>query len=89
MGLTYIFWVALIGVSLWTSIGVFLWAHRNGQFRDQERARYLPLRGEAGPLHAQGRGSSREALVTAAILFMGVGSIITATIIAFMTLGVR
>ena len=32
---------ALVGVSLFSAI--FLWAVRSGQFRDQDRARYLPL----------------------------------------------
>ena len=45
----YIFWSMLIAASLWISLGGFLWAHRRGQFKDQERARFLPLRGEAHP----------------------------------------
>ena len=31
------------------SIVVFLWALRNRQFKDQQRARFLPLQGEAQP----------------------------------------
>jgi cbb3-type cytochrome oxidase maturation protein len=34
----------LIGFVL--SLLVFLWALNHGQFRDQDRARFLPLRGE-------------------------------------------
>jgi cbb3-type cytochrome oxidase maturation protein len=36
---------ALVGVSVFSA--VFIWAVRAGQFRDQDRARYLPL--EAPP----------------------------------------
>lgn len=34
----------IIGVSI--SLLVFLWAVKTGQFRDQQRARFLPLRDE-------------------------------------------
>lgn len=36
-------------VGLAAGIGVFYWALKNGQFRDQERARYLPLEIEPEP----------------------------------------
>jgi len=36
-------WILLIASGLVISLGVFFWALRNGQFSDQERARYLPL----------------------------------------------
>ena len=42
----YLPWVLLIVASLWVSVAGFLWAFRSGQFSDQDRARYLPLRGE-------------------------------------------
>lgn len=35
------------------SLITFLWALNAGQFRDQQRARYLPLQGEAGPAPAK------------------------------------
>ena len=31
------------------SLLIFFWALNNGQFRDQERARFLPLKGELDP----------------------------------------
>ncbi len=37
-------WVILIAFSLWASLVAFLWGLRSGQFSDQDRARYLPLR---------------------------------------------
>ena len=35
------------------SLITFLWALNAGQFKDQQRARYLPLQGEAGPATAK------------------------------------
>ena len=42
----YLPWVLLIVASVWVSLAGFLWAFKSGQFSDQDRARYLPLRGE-------------------------------------------
>lgn len=46
------YFVAYIAIGLLICLPVFGWALRNGQFQDQQRARYLPLRdaGEAGDL---------------------------------------
>lgn len=38
-------WMVLVAFSLWISLTAFLWGLQSGQFSDQERARYLPLRG--------------------------------------------
>ncbi len=44
--MAYLFpWIALILGSLVAGIGLFVWACRSGQFSEQGRARYLPLRG--------------------------------------------
>ncbi len=40
----YMLWIVLIIVTLVASIGLFIWAFRSGQFSEQGRARYLPLR---------------------------------------------
>ena len=37
-------WMILIAFSLWVSLMAFLWGLQSGQFSDQDRARYLPLR---------------------------------------------
>ena len=37
-------WVILIAFSLWVSLLAFFWGLQSGQFSDQDRARYLPLR---------------------------------------------
>ncbi len=44
--MTYLFpWIFLIFGSLLAGIGLFIWAYQSGQFSEQGRARYLPLRG--------------------------------------------
>jgi len=43
----YLPWVFLVAGSLWVSLLAFFWGLKNGQFSDQTRARFLPLRGEA------------------------------------------
>ena len=43
--MAYLFpWIFLIVGSLVAGVGLFIWAFHNGQFSDQGRARYLPLR---------------------------------------------
>ena len=42
----YLPWVFLVVASLWVSLAAFFWGLKSGQFSDQARARYLPLRGE-------------------------------------------
>jgi cbb3-type cytochrome oxidase maturation protein len=42
----YPYFIAYILIGLIASIMVFWWALSSGQFRDQQRARYLPLHGD-------------------------------------------
>jgi hypothetical protein len=69
----YLFWVLLMCASLWASLGGFLWAHRHGQFRQQERARYLPLRGEPGPSTEMAEVPARRGLFAAVGFFTAAG----------------
>ena len=91
MNLYYLFWALLVGASLWVSLGGFLWAYRRGQFRDQERARYLPLRGEAGPTASGGeKRAGREMSVMVGILGFGVlGLLALLTTLLFVVPGGR
>ena len=43
-------WLALVIVSLAVSLIAFMWGLGNGQFSDQTRARYLPLRDRLSPM---------------------------------------
>lgn len=41
-------WIILVAFSLLASLAAFFWGLHSGQFSDQERARFLPLR-DTGP----------------------------------------
>lgn len=46
------YFITYITIGLVISLVVFFWALANGQFRDQKRARFLPLHGLAeAPVH--------------------------------------
>jgi len=62
-------WITLVAISLWVSLVAFIWALRSGQFSDQGRARYLPLRNEL-PL-APVKNPSKFTAVVYALLFIG------------------
>ncbi|MFZ0132459.1 MAG: cbb3-type cytochrome oxidase assembly protein CcoS [Desulfobacterales bacterium] len=49
------YFIAYIAIGLILSVAVFVWAVKNGQFRDQQRARFLPL--EDGPKAASLKAS--------------------------------
>jgi len=42
------YFIAYISIGFIISLPVFFWAVKNGQFQDQQRARYLPLRDVSG-----------------------------------------
>jgi cbb3-type cytochrome oxidase maturation protein len=43
--MNYVFgWMGLVAISLWISLVAFVWAVKSGQFAEQQRLRYLPLR---------------------------------------------
>jgi cbb3-type cytochrome oxidase maturation protein len=43
----YPYFIAYITIGLTISLVVFYWSFKTGQFTDQNRARYLPLRDDA------------------------------------------
>ncbi|MFQ5483966.1 MAG: cbb3-type cytochrome oxidase assembly protein CcoS [Desulfobacterales bacterium] len=45
----YPYFITYILLGFGISLIVFFWALKNGQFRDQQRARYLALEDEVGP----------------------------------------
>lgn len=44
--MVYLFFVIYMITGFIISLCIFFWALKNGQFRDQQRARFLPLIGE-------------------------------------------
>lgn len=43
------YFIAYMAVGFVISLVVFFWALKNGQFKDQKRARFLPLEDESEP----------------------------------------
>jgi cbb3-type cytochrome oxidase maturation protein len=68
----FLSWVLLIAAGLLISLGAFFWAFRNGQFSDQERARYLPLV-DGSPLPAVENPARVTKEVYALLLVIGLG----------------
>lgn len=71
----YLPWVLLVIVSVWAALAGFFWGLSNGQFSDQQRARYLPLR-DLGPMpDLNGSRPHRELLVLFSLLGIALFSI--------------
>jgi nitrogen fixation-related uncharacterized protein len=46
----YPYFIAYMAAGFVISIVVFVWALNNGQFKDQQRARFIPLESDAGTI---------------------------------------
>jgi cbb3-type cytochrome oxidase maturation protein len=66
--LYYFPWLILIVISLSTALGAFIWALGSGQFSDQERARFLPLR-DLGGVEKRAPGKPGRLIVAFATVF--------------------
>jgi cbb3-type cytochrome oxidase maturation protein len=85
MNAYYLFWAILILASLWASLGGFLWAHRHGQFKDQERARFMALRDEAdAPASVKAEDARHEAIVMIGILAVGISGILVVLVMVLL-----
>jgi cbb3-type cytochrome oxidase maturation protein len=84
----YLPWVLLIVASLWVSLAAFFWALKHGQFSEQERARYLPLRSEISPpLIRHPSKPTREVYALVAVLCMGFLGLLVTLITVFLRPG--
>jgi len=79
----YLPWVLLIVVSLWVSLAGFVWALSHGQFSEQERARYLPLRDELGAIPKQSGAFGRREII-APIAVLGIGGLVMAAVVILL-----
>lgn len=75
--LYYVPFIFLIILTLASGILLFIWAYRSGQFSDQNRARYLPLRGsgnqvtnEAGKQDTKGPYALLALLASAGVVLI-------------------
>jgi cbb3-type cytochrome oxidase maturation protein len=84
----YPYFITYMVTGLTLSLGVFLWALKNGQFKDQERARYLPL--EAETKMPSGRISNRQRIEVFALWGLVVtGLVLSAAVLAFSLIQTR
>jgi cbb3-type cytochrome oxidase maturation protein len=80
-------WAVLVALSLWISLVAFIWAYQTGQFKDQTRARYLPLRDElpAGAVRDPAK-RSLEAYALLVVLVIGLIAMFTALVLSLLRL---
>ena len=64
----YLPWLILIVISVSTALGAFIWALGSGQFSDQERARFLPLR-DLGEVQETAPGKPGRLILAFATVF--------------------
>ena len=55
----YPYFITYMVIGLGISLGVFFWAIKTGQFADQQRARFLPLKGLAQATTTSPKGAGR------------------------------
>jgi cbb3-type cytochrome oxidase maturation protein len=70
------------------SLLVLFWALRNGQFKDQQRARFLPLEDEpeTGPVRLSRMGRW-HALILVALAFSGLVASVVAVLLSVISTG--
>jgi cbb3-type cytochrome oxidase maturation protein len=65
------YFITYISIGLVISIVVFIWAIKNGQFKDQQRARFLPLEDDSDGSDAKTTRISRYEIYALFILAIG------------------
>jgi cbb3-type cytochrome oxidase maturation protein len=79
----YFPWILLMAASLLASLALFIWALKRGQFSDQDRARYLPLRHELSlPKVKDPAGLSLEVYVLLGTLAVGFSFLVVTIMMA-------
>jgi cbb3-type cytochrome oxidase maturation protein len=78
----YFFFIIFIFSGLFFGIVVFLWALKSGQFKEQQRARYLPLEDEPeAPQKEISRSSKLQSYVLFGILIFGL--VVVASVVVY------
>jgi cbb3-type cytochrome oxidase maturation protein len=71
----YPYFIAYLIIGFVISVTVFIWAVKNGQFSDQQRARFLPLENETDPgIGAASKASRYEIYALFFLAFAGLGA---------------
>jgi hypothetical protein len=64
---------------------LFIWALKNGQFRDQQRARYLPVdEEEPQPVGPVSRGAHIQSYILIGLMAFGLLAIVWVVIYAYL-----
>lgn len=74
-------WLSLMIAGLIASVVLLIWGFRSGQFADQERARFLPLRDDKGPIPARPPGRAIAEVYALAALFCGLAAALAVTFV--------
>jgi len=78
----YFFFIIFIFSGLFFGIVVFLWALKSGQFKEQQRARYLPLEDEPeAPQKEISRSSKLQSYFLFGILIFGL--VVVASVVVY------
>ncbi|MEW6443106.1 MAG: cbb3-type cytochrome oxidase assembly protein CcoS [bacterium] len=77
-------WSILVVLSIGVSLAAFFWALRNGQFSEQDRARYLPLAGEPPRAEPPGKpkGLKAELWALGVVVCIGLAGFAAAVVLA-------
>ena len=81
------YFVAYIAVGLVISLPVFLWALKTGQFQDQQRARFLPLRDRGAVRHTPATRMGRWEML--ALFFLAVAGLTASATALFVAVYLR
>ena len=76
------YFIIYIVIGLILAVSLFLWALKNGQFRDQQRARFLPLEEETGATPRKLTRASRYEIL-ALVLLACAGLATSAAVVIF------
>jgi len=84
----YPYFITYIVVGFAVTLAVFFWALKNGQFRDQQRARFLPLEDEPEPSEKTvSRFNRYEAYALLFLVFCGLLASGAVLVFSFMSSG--
>jgi len=78
------YFMAYILIGLTLAVVVFVWAMKNGQFRDQQRARFLPLEEDHGP--SQSRSSKARRWEIYGLIFLAIAGLAASAAVLVVSL---
>jgi len=80
------YFMTYIGIGFAISLVVFLWALKKGQFKDQERARFLPLEDEPETAESVVTGFNRvEGYALIFLAMAGLGATVAVLVFSFFS----